>query len=360
MHTLTRIICVDTKGTFLALMGNKAFMDMFGQNLNWFCVDSDSRKRILVNIHAQGDMNSNQEALVCRNSCEFNTIMQSVFNERNLDSFLCNLLRVARLHICSKQVEHDDKHVGNRSTSIHNINVIEAYMLKGDQFTWLLEKTFSFIRKASRDEIMILFGKFIKVSKDYSSRINGECGDNVDDTDFSSDKMAEISSFFGQVVVLVDRISNDNEWDLREWIVQEFCNIICYSGNAPLFSVVFFGNNERTESFTSSLNTRPRRDLASAISNPNCDNLMDEFMIDAKVAFNVFDSRLIPVEEWFRRFNQCRTTDKKEKVITGDLLQRFAFCVYQFMICGLVVRSRRNENVFEKAALVWATVNTGR
>jgi hypothetical protein len=191
-------------------------------------------------------------------------------------------------------------------------------------------------------------------------RNNGERGD---DDITHSEKIMDISFFFDQSVVLIDKVSEDGiEWDLREWMVEELCKILCgqsFQGHnkTELSSIVFLGNNEQTMSCTSSIHTQPRRDLALAItrSDANRGNNGDEFTCDVKIAFSVFDSRLIPAEEWFRRFTESLPSEKKKGVDTADLVHRFAFCLYQLMFCGLVIRSSRNENVFEKTALVWAS-----
>ena len=344
-------------------------MDKYGSHLTWFCVDSSSRKHMIIKSlqEPQNTTKSKQQHQqeLCENSSDLRKMVENVFAERNMISFLSKLLSIAHVEFSSDDsLKHSDKQGEKRSSfSYRNkyFNIVEALLVKSGEYKTLLEEIFDYCRKAPKEKIIKLFEKFNEVTNDHLFKVQNELEGGDDDDSVISKKMMKISSFFDQSIILINRVTDDFEWDLREWLVGQLYVIFCdeqfQQGDKeiPFSSAVLFGNSKRTGSFISSLRTVPRRSLASAIVNPNIDSSKaDRFILDTKVAFSTFDSRLIAIEEWFKRFHEHCTID--EQVAKTDLVHRFAFCVYQFMLCGLITRSRHNETVFEKTALVWATV----
>lgn len=365
MMTYTILINTLLKGSFLALLGNESFMDKFKNHITWFLVDPNSRKRIMVKLQKEDTVIGKKQDVGTCTSHDLVRLMQTVFEERSMISLICNMLTAAQVFLRSSKVSaSSDKPCSNRPTSLEmkqHVLMTGAYFTQSEQYKLLIEKLFEFIRNAPKQEITKLFDIFIQVANDHLSSLN-DCQINRDiqpkecDGNITSEKMIHIVSFFDSTIIFLDQVPNDMLWDLREWIVEEICSLLSYRTTAPLSGATYYGRLDRIKAFATSISTRPRHDLASALGNPDNDEA-DDLILDMQVAFNVFDSRVIQIEEWFRRFTERRILDSKEKRDSkAGMLQSFAFCVYQLILCGLVVRSRRVENGFEKAALVWASL----
>ncbi len=338
-------------------------MDKFKNHITWFLVDPNSRKRIMVQLQKEDIVIGKKQDVGTFRSHDLVRLIKTAFEERSMISLICNMLTASQVFLSSKVSESNDKPCSNRSSSSEmkqHILMTEAYFTQSEQYKLLIEKLFEFIRNTSKQEITMLFDIFIQVANDHLSNLNDcrinrcippkECDGNI-----TSEKMMHIVSFFDSTTIFLDQVPNDMLWDLREWIVEEICNILSYRTTAPLSGATYYGRLDRIKAFTTSISTRPRHDLASALGNPYNDEA-DNLILEMQVAFTVFDSRVIQIEEWFRRFAERRIPDSKERDSKAEMLQSFAFCVYQLILCGLVVRSRRVENGFEKAALVWASL----
>lgn len=333
-------------------MDDKEFMKKFDKHLTWFMVDYHSRKRITSKMQDRSLLrdDSGQHLTRYENSKEMVDSINIIFGQRFLVSLIANILSVVHEHLLFNNKGRSmfqDKHV----------NMIEAFLTKSNHYRQVLEKLFDFIRSSSIQDVILFLSKLIEVSQEHIRRIDID----IKQSSITKD-VTDVLSFLQSSIILFDKVTKDFEWDLREWTVEELSKIFSYQNTngvggpiQPVSHSVFYGSNERVEYFASSLCTMPRHDIATAIGNPDVDNV-DRLSLDLKVTFNAFDSRVIEVEEWFRRFIENHTGKGIEEESTSNQLQRFAFCVYQLILCGLVVRSRRSENVFEKAALVWATV----
>jgi transposase len=66
------------------------------------------------------------------------------------------------------------------------------------------------------------------------------------------------------------------------------------------------------------------------------------------------DNRIISLNDWFENFTERILTYTNRSATTKELFQRFAFSLYQLMYCGFIIRSRRKQDAFEKAVMVWA------
>eukprot|EP00551_Chaetoceros_affinis_P011536 CAMPEP_0203685734 /NCGR_PEP_ID=MMETSP0090-20130426/48697_1 /ASSEMBLY_ACC=CAM_ASM_001088 /TAXON_ID=426623 /ORGANISM="Chaetoceros affinis, Strain CCMP159" /LENGTH=364 /DNA_ID=CAMNT_0050554939 /DNA_START=751 /DNA_END=1841 /DNA_ORIENTATION=- len=356
-----------TKGTFLSLMNDKSFMDQYSLHVAWFCVDSNSRKRILadVNFHdgiSQDDKGENRgDQKKRKTSSDLLNTLRDVYEERNFISFICNLLSLIK----RKLTIGFPPERGSPAQKDY-VDEVQAYLVRSDRYIILLEHTFEFIRKASKKELVELFGIFSERSNAHLSRhnrileVSGVCREKDDGSSYSR-RMMMAQSFFNESIVLIENATDDINWDLREWLVEEICTILWRQpfhgeNRMPLSSIVCFGNHERVLSYISSVYTKPRRDLASAIADPTFGRgVHDMCASDVRLAFIAFDSRVIAVDEWFRRFIDSLPSSDKDKrnAATDNLMQRFAFCLYQLVFCGLIIRStRRKGNIFEKSALV--------
>lgn len=346
-------------------MNNKSFMELYGIHSEWFCIDSKARKRMISDLNAvNGDVDTAKKLNnLAKDSCNFFNHIQDLLEERMIVELVIKLVIVVQrklpLQPCGGSSEGDIK-VG--------FNIIEAFLSRSDQFKLLLEKTMDFIRTTSKSELIRLVGSFIDVTDAFLSA-NEKRQMFVESVDRESDvspmkQARDILSFFDQCIVLIDCVTNDMEWDLREWIAEKVCLLLCFrqsqgDENSTLSPVIHFGRKESTKFDRNIISVGPRREMAMALSKPTANGLNTlDFTFDVKVAFNVFDSRLISLEEWFGRFSEQLTQVLKDNSNTTVKVERFAFSLYQLMFCGLVVRSRRKDNLFEKGALVWASTTT--
>ncbi len=338
-------------------------MDKYGLHLGWFCVDSNSRKRMLVDVCFHDGLSQNirergkekRGGQISENSTDLLNALRDLYEERIFISFICKLLTLV------KEKSHRPQQP--------IFDVVQAYLLKSDQYKTLLENTFHFIREAPKEDLIELLGSFVDESNVYLSsqyrklEVRGLCHEKEDGSSYSK-KMMELSYFFNRSIVLIDNSTENVQWDLREWLVEELCLMLWrqpFQGDEKvhLSSVVFFGNRTQVLPCTCSANAKPRRDLAAAIADPPVgESNHYDCALDVKLAFTAFDSRVIAFDEWYRRFTDSLPSsdiDQKNET-TSNLVQRFIFCLYQLMFCGLI--SRRNDYIFEKAALVWASAPT--
>jgi len=114
----------------------------------------------------------------------------------------------------------------------------------------------------------------------------------------------------------------------------------------------------RNSQFSLSLSAEPRRKVASSIltesKGSSCVPSNNLHVQDTRIAFSILDTRVVSTEFWFHEFEAfvCHDCEDGENLMK-DILNRFAFAVYQLMYCGYIVRSRRGPNFFEKGAMVW-------
>lgn len=324
-------------------------MYLYGIHSEWFCIDSKARKRMIRDIYASnGTKGSRMEQHNdIGNSCDFFDSIQALQGESFTMELVLKLINVVKRRIKSMSL-HDNGEDRRRTKPVD----IDAFLIGKEQFRSLLEKILEFVRSSSKKELIQLIGNFVAVTDDFlrTHKVSSSSMKCVED----------FSYFFDQCIVLIDCADNDMEWDLREWIAEKLCMILSFKpfqkvDYNPLSAVFAFGNTKSMTFDNKDINVAPRHELALALSKPIVNDTID-FTVDVKIAFNAFDSRLISLEEWFSRFSDRLSHLEKEKSDTSEVVQRFAFSLYQLMFCGLVVRSRRRDNLFEKGALVWASI----
>lgn len=378
-------------GSFLSLKENENFNKKYGLHCNWFYVNLYSRQRMLRQFQKQQHYDNSEKDCMdlekaCQSSQDLDKMMQFVFAKKEQVPFICQLLAVIEMLLsqCHK------KSLSSTTTTIktneedyelQESNLMEVYLAQAPKFKSILDQLFLYIRSAPKGDIIQFVHKLnLFTMKCISKTINQVLVDNnVSSSSCCSqdvvDEMSNVSFFFDKCIVFMDRVeSKQLEWDLREWMIEKVHGILLNKNDDdndddeggigkrsnPLMSIVLLHNDSMSESFASSLHTKPRSDLASAITNPLIqeidydNNAFGEYALDMKTALSVFDSRLIQVGEWFRQFFEERFSDM-ESESNYNLVHRFGFCVYQLMICGIVIKSRRSDSVFEKAVLVWAS-----
>ena len=339
------------QGSFICLMKNQSFMNLYGIHSEWFCIDSKARKRMMRDICASNVTESSkiEQHNDIGNSCDFFNSIQALQDEIFMMELVLKLINVVKRKVQSmSSCDNDDDRTRTKLNQIH----IDAFLIRSDQLRLLLEKILDFVRLASKKELIQLIGNFRDITDDFfhTHKVSSSSSMNY---------VEDFSHFFDQCVVLLDCVDNDMERDLREWMAENLCMKLSFKpfqkvDYHPLSSVFTFGNPKSMTFNNKNINVAPRHELALALSKPIASDTID-FTFDVKIAFNVFDSRLILLEEWFRRFSDRLSHLEKKKPDRFEIVQRFAFSLYQLMFCGLVVRSRRRDNLFEKGALVWAS-----
>jgi len=198
---------------------------------------------------------------------------------------------------------------------------------------------------------------------------SSEPEDDSEETSIPLDphKMRKLVEFLKDSLTLLDTLQNENsvaedtQLDFRESLVEKLHTIFWDEtvnwADEPFsqLSTYGIGKDNDCASYLSSQTVEPRRMIASAISTPESVN--DDRSFDISVAFNLLDARVISSKYWFERFTETISDYSTDTVSTEGLLQRFAFAVYQLMYCGFLVKSRRRDDAFEKAAMVWASSN---
>jgi hypothetical protein len=113
-------------------------------------------------------------------------------------------------------------------------------------------------------------------------------------------------------------------------------------------------------SFKQSILAQPRRHVTIALRERISHLDQSNIGNDVALVYSVFNARIIDVSTWFFRFtNELDTVDNEvhDRLLdrSPGLLQRFAFAVYQLVHMGIVSKSRRNDEIFEKNTMVWAS-----
>lgn len=120
------------------------------------------------------------------------------------------------------------------------------------------------------------------------------------------------------------------------------------------------------------MSVSPRRLLSQALSSPSkvmhckcCDGELSESMHDTCIAFKIktFNTRSITFNDWFKDFSSIvepivsAENSEMQSYETSHIFHRFACCVYELQLCGLVklgVTGIKNMKI-ERNALVWAS-----
>ncbi len=358
------------EGSFISLMNNHSFMELYGTHSEWFLIDSMARKRMINEIYALegGDKrlpNTRKKTPMGSSSFEFFKSIQKAHGERMKSILLIKLL--VALHefmLLSSESSSEQGHMENIEKK-KDFNVIEEYLLRSDRFKSICEVTLKNMQSASKQELITLFGSLIDITESFLAAEDKQeffvsSTNERKKSQLSSMKgVTDVANFFHQCIVLLDCVDSDIEWDLRQWIAEKFCTLLFYQlfqrrrSELTLSPILSFGFQQSNGIDGKIINATPRRELALTLAKPTRNDI--SFTLDVKIAFNVFNSRIITLEEWFRRFTEYLTQVEKNSPNAITIrVQRFAFSLYQLMFCGLVIRSRRKDNVFEKGALVWA------
>jgi len=149
---------------------------------------------------------------------------------------------------------------------------------------------------------------------------------------------------------------NKEAW-LRKYIVDEFISFRMsfedsdLLGKCPLTHC--YSVKDLSLISKMSLQIQPRHLISSAINkctfvilSTPASRFIDH-VADTNIAISVFSCQLIVFDEWFHQF--ASKVSRKT-----DLCERFTFAIYQLILCGFIVRSRRQKHVFEKASSVWS------
>eukprot|EP00979_Chaetoceros_neogracilis_P007989 scaffold1744_cov237-Chaetoceros_neogracile.AAC.1 len=364
------------------MVHDPTFLEAYGTNVAWFCADSIARKNIFgpsnVNFDDSGDLLSHLH--------EFNQEMKYDFTIGNLIGRMKeNLEKDAG--DCS--VAAPGSWNGHQNSSMMNMG---QYINKSVEYSMLLENIYDKVRTAPLKDLIIVLSQWYSAArmpttieggpgktKDLSSFLHAdstrprisskseESGTRIlpDESADQNDQISKLSDFLRDSICLLaalleqDDTNQDILHDFRESLVEGLHGFLWdqKTSDSPFAQFFTFGvaENDDPAHYLPSLTVEPRRSMASAISMP--ESLDGDCSFDLSVAFHIMHGRVILVNTWFEQFTEKVLCYEEEDVATEEILHRFAFAVYQLMHCGFIVRSRRKDDAFEKAAMIWASSN---
>jgi len=350
----------STEGSFLAVVQNKSFISHFGRRVAWFCVAQTPREQRIKRVLTKSNANVNAKVLL--------ETLQTAVEERNLLSLISNFVDIARRRISNLRMESDQK----KPFGVYN-NAERCITMSID-YKDTLESIFESFRTVALSDLLSLFLEWMAqadqhidicrrtdVSAVLCSHIGGDYA-NIDHLRDAFEGIESLRVFLTESIVLIgalieaqiDKTIGNIEKDFRESLVARFevtFRRITFS------SCAVFGKNQKTEldPFFDSLFAEPRRFISSTIASPKAlEHGVHEHAADVQAAFKCFDTRIISKDDWFQLF-VTNFPDFEEKALTNELLQRFAFAVYELVLCGLISRSGGRDS-FEKKAMVWAAL----
>lgn len=104
---------------------------------------------------------------------------------------------------------------------------------------------------------------------------------------------------------------------------------------------------------------QPRRDVAIDLFLPPPQNLAHCYLAQARrLVFQVFQCRVMTLSEWYEKYFDIVTGDDERAKGMSSNESAFFLAVGELVHCGFVRKlttSRRNENTYEKMALVWGS-----
>lgn len=345
-------------GSFLSLAEDSSFLSRFGINLAWFCADSDARKWIFGKNHE------------FRDSFHLLESMQSSFGFMRYNLMLCAFIRILGLWILDNN--------GNEDECENSVSIDQHHSIGRSKYLKvLLAKVYDKIRSEPISNLTALFVTCYKSVQDATKAVDSSSlrsflpicagGSDLDSMlplDAYAKALTEMleNSIFSLEMLSINAADQEAVIrHFRESLVETLHGILWnqandWSGSNSFSRLITFGiqDGNDEQSFLSSMTVEPRRLVASSISSPY--SLNSDRSFDMSVAFRALDTRVISTNYWFGQFTEKVSFYSEDDLSKEELLQRFAFAVYQLMYCGFVVRSHRKTDSFEKGAMVWASI----
>lgn len=350
----------STEGSFLAVVQNESFMHHFGRRVAWFCVAQTPREQRIKRLLTKSSENVNAKVLL--------ETLQTAVEERSFLSLISKFVDIARRRISLIRIESDQK---KKLFGVYNNS--ERCITMSTEYKETMKNIFESFRSVTLSDLLTLFLEWmaevdqhintcrsIDVNAVLCSHIGGEYM-NIDHLRGAFVGIESLRRFLTESIILIgavieaqiDKNVGNIEKDFRESLVAKFEFIF---RRIPFSSCAVFGNHRRElVPLFDSLFAEPRRFIASTIASPKAlEDGVHEHAADVQAAFKCFNTRIISKDDWFQLF-VTHFPDFEEKTLTNELLQRFAFAVYELVLCGLISRSRGQDS-FEKKAMVWAAL----
>ena len=343
-------------GSFLSMAQDTLFLSRYGVNLAWFCADSAARKLIF------GKRNEFENSL---------DILMSINKSLHALRYrvaLCEFADVARTRIMG--VDHTNDNNNNSGGHTSTFVMLRHFLGQSKEFKNFLEKLYSKVRKEPLGDLRNVFiQSYVEVQRFARSTETGDLGNYFDLRSgiLDCNEVDQLLAFFKvqifnlEMLRMESKIQPDVIRHVRETIVKDLHNMLweeetkkLHGDKSTALLVTFgIGNASEDKSFLASQLVEPRHLIASSISCPQ--TVDDDRSFDMSVAYNAFNTRIISRNFYFEQFADKVSSYTTEMVSKEELLQRFAFAVYQLMYCGFVVRSRRKNDSFEKGAMVFTS-----
>jgi len=346
-------------GSFLSMVQSSTFIASEWQRVAWFFVDSEARK-----------LTTGDSALYGEASSDFVRRIRDLVWRRRIFVLLNASMKLAREVFQSFDLAEADL--------LSNTTLLEGRLLQSDalvDYFKVLRQLIEKIPPLELRKLLILLRKEIfrhESSFEDADRAFSMMYEYIIKDPFNSDGMGwrllreDINSF----IVLVDcheselasSLSNaaKNHEMLQELrfsiinFLEVRCKLLPGDSSSPNANS---GKAKLMRDFTTQKSLQPhvRRSIAVGLASPppNLPRKNESITHDPIVAFQSMKCRVVSIDEWYGFF--LEVLDKDCSADHDILWQRFTFSVLQLEHCGLVSRSRRRENSFEKTAMVWSS-----
>ena len=378
-----------------------SFTKYHGKRIAWFCSDPRARSYLLVPSSSPSSFNEDISTTIP--SSTLLTFIDTALQDRRFLFLVVEMLHFFHGFLVHKSYINQIGVFSFTSLSLPT-NAVEACVSSSDDYRRLVKDVLEKLGLLQLSELIIFMvysAQFIQKYLDCTGKLL-PFTKTVQDLIYSAshtqmlplsgvlrdptDRMRRLLQWVHENIILIHALLQEtsNEYQgihvmtkerrlileksLKEDIITTFGNLFhrisfdwCVS--SP-FSLFFSLADKRSNTIISgssllqSILAQPRRHVALGIYE-KCSPDSSSIGNDVRAAISVLNSRIIDVITWFSLFineiHQGDSTLRRFPESHSAMHQRFSFTVYQLIHMGMISKSRRSDDIYEKQAIVWVS-----
>lgn len=395
------------KGSFLAMTGESSFTHDHGKRMAWFCLDQNARSYLMSSMASSDDVASSVIP-----SSTILTFIDTAIQDQRFLFLIIHLVHFA--HYCLVHKNPDDAHLKRIldrkvfTTLSCPENHVEACVCLSGEYLQRVKSILGQLGQLQLSDLVVFLIQLAKViqmmlvSEHSTMALSSFTQTVMDLIYYNTDTRApstgilrdpkertkRLLQWIHENIILTHALLQEYseeglgvrkmstaelaslESSLRQDIVTTLDNLFhrisfdwCVS--SPISLLLSLADKRSNTlmsgtSFLQSILAQPRRHVASALRENLCASNV-ELANYVRIAFSVMNVRVIDLATWFARFaNGIHDDGKMEKPINDsetnlNLIRSFTFAVYQLIHMGIVSKSRRSDDIYEKLAMVWVS-----
>jgi hypothetical protein len=391
------------KGSFLALTDESSFTSHHGKRMAWFCLDQNARSYLMSSSTISSDGTSSHVP-----SSTLMAFIDAAIQDKRFLFLIIKLVHFAHSFLVNGTTEN--RIDGNSSTTLlYPENAVEACICLSDEYQQRVTNILDKLGQLQLSDLIVFIiqgSRLIQNMLDDSTMTCSPFRKSVEDliygyTDTDArkpstgvlrdpeERVRRLLQWTHENIILMHSLLQENseerlgipcmsketiaslESSLKQDIITTLDNLFhrisfdwCVSSPLSLLrSLADRRSNSLVSgtSFLQSILALPRRHVSHGIREIIITSNVDVLGNDVRIAFSVMNVRVIDIATWFTRFtHEIHQVDdgKIEKSANGletnrTHLQRFTFAVYQLIHMGIVSKSSRSDDIYEKLAMVW-------